>query len=286
MSVEVQDDEIVIIEVGFRGPSGAPGADGDRGPDGIPGDKGPQGDPGEKGPAGDKGPDGDPGEKGVQGDPGPVPQDYTELRAEVEEARGGRASLPLRLATISDFASPNAGQAIPGRYYDNAFHAAAAANYAMPQRRLELAPFYTSQRLKFDQIGVVVNTTGTATVGRVYIYSATAEGWPNELLFESADINLTAVGFSGVAVSPAFIFDKARSYWMGFRTFDGTVTLRAIPTSSCVNLGLLMADANQYCTVVRRILGAGTPPAPNPWDFAEADLVGNVTPVSIRMRAV
>lgn len=208
-----------------------------------------------------------------------------ELQAEIAAARGGRSSLSLRLATISDFASPNAGQAIPGRYYDNAFHGAGAASYNMGQRRLELAPFYTSQRFAFDNVGVLVQTPLAGAVGRIYVYSATAEGWPDGLLFESADLSLAQAGFVAFVPAVPFVFEQGRTYWLGFRLFEGGVQLRAVPTSSCVNLGLVSPDATQYNTIVRRALSSNLP-APNPWRFTETDLVGNVTPVSIRMRAV
>ena len=87
------EPEITVVEVGFRGPAGAPGVggaqisaepdnaltikpdglfvDAEQGPKGPQGDPGPDGAPGAKGPAGDKGPTGDTGSRGADWLPGP-----------------------------------------------------------------------------------------------------------------------------------------------------------------------------------------------------------------------
>ncbi|WP_065169865.1 hypothetical protein [Paracoccus sp. MKU1] len=215
---------------------------------------------------------------------GADPAEFEALRDEVVAARGSRTSLGLRISTISDFACPNAGQALPGRYVDQSFHGTAANNYTPGQRRLEISPFYTSQSLLVDHIGFLVQSGSAGFIGRAYIYSATPEGWPNALLYEGPDLDLSASGFVGADLAAPFSFETGRTYWLGFRNVDvGGAQLRAVPTSNCVNLGLLGPDSNQYVTILRRSLTAAAA-APDPWAFVESDMVGNVTPVSFRMR--
>lgn len=202
---------------------------------------------------------------------------------ELIEARNGRSALDLRIDTISNFASPNAGGYVAGRFYDQSFHAGTASTIAAATNRLDLSPFYTSQQFSFDQIGLSVSTAVAGALGRIVIYSSTPEGWPDQRLFQSAELDLSTIGFK--AASEGFTFDAGRQYWLGYLASAASV-VHAVPTASLANLGLTTstgAAATAYATVCRRIVPYADG-APLAWAFAASHLTASIA-ASIRMRA-
>lgn len=195
------------------------------------------------------------------------------------------AATEERLGTISNFASPNAGGVVVGQYYDNSFQGTASATLAGSADRIDLAPYYTSVPITIDQIGVAVSTAVAGALGKIVIYDAGADGWPDALLFEGAtgmDFSSTGYKFHDLTSTP-FAFDKGRIYWVGIR-HSSTATLRTINVSSAVNLGLTSNAASNYATVLRRTLAYATA-APANWVFTNSDRTANITPPSIRFRA-
>ena len=201
--------------------------------------------------------------------------------AEMVEARGDRSSVHKRISCISNFASPNAGGIVVGNYYDNCFQGSASGALAGAANRITLAPFYTSDHLPIDIIGVLVSTAVAAALGKIVIYASGADNWPDALLFESGNLDFGTTGFKSEALS--FTFDAGRQYWLGIRE-SSTATLRTVAVASAVNLGVGGATGTSYYTVLRRTLTFANP-APANWGFTKNDLVANVTPPSIRMRA-
>ena len=205
-----------------------------------------------------------------------------ELLAELIDARGNRSSLDLRISTISNFASPNGGGVVIGQYYDNSFQGTAGVTLAGAANRIELAPYYTSTRLRIDQIGVAVSTQGAGVLGRVVIYGSDSDGWPNALLYEGdSDLDFGSTGYKSHTLD--FTFDSGRQYWLGIRC-SGIATIRAVNVSSAVNLGLSNSIASNYATLLRRTVTFANP-APDPWVFTNSDRISNVGPPSIRFRA-
>jgi hypothetical protein len=208
--------------------------------------------------------------------------DFNNLQSEVVAARGDRTNLDLRISTISNFASPNAGGNIVGQYYDNAFQGTASGTLAGAANRIDLAPFYTSQRLRIDQIGIGVVTARADSLAKIVIYESNSSGWPDELLFEgSADLDCSTTGYKFHSLD--FTFDSGRQYWLGVR-FNSNPTIRSINTSSTVNLGVSGSNTNTYFTVLRRTITYSNS-SPSSWNFITGDRAANITPPSIRMRA-
>jgi hypothetical protein len=206
------------------------------------------------------------------------------LQDKVDDAdvRGGADNLNQRLGTISNFASPNAGGVVSGQYYDNSFQGTASSTRAGVADKIELAPYYTSVPLEINLIGVAVSTAVASSNVKIVIYSSDSNGWPDVLLYESSDISTATTGYKSEALS--FTFSSGVQYWVGVR-YSSTATLRVINVSSAVNLGLTSSTASSYATILRRTLTFATP-ATSPWVFTNTDRVANVTPPSIRFRAV
>jgi hypothetical protein len=208
--------------------------------------------------------------------------DFNNLQSEIVAARGDRTNLDLRISTISNFASPNAGGNIVGQYYDNAFQGTASASLAGTVNRIDLAPFYTSQRLRIDQIGIGVVTAVADSLAKVVIYSSDSNGWPDQLLFEgSSDLNCSTTGYKFHSLD--FTFDSGRQYWLGVR-FNSTQSIRSVNLASAVNLGVNGSGGNTYFSVLRRTITYSNS-SPSDWNFVTGDRAANVTPPSIRMRA-
>lgn len=203
------------------------------------------------------------------------------VEGEIQAARGDRSSLALRIATISNFASPNVGGIIVGRYYDNALQGNNSSSSSTSSNRVEMSPFYTSTPLRIDRIGVAISTGSSGSSLRCFIYSADAEGWPDELLYEG-DSNLSGASTGYVSHTLDFTFDSGRQYWIGCRS-SGSPSLRTVSTNSMPNLGLTQSTGNTYSVMLRRTLTFATP-LPATWDFQTSDLTSG-NPISVRMRA-
>ena len=202
------------------------------------------------------------------------------LQAEIAEARA-------QLSAVSTFAAPNAGGIVPGRYYDNATTGAPNSSSTSAVDRVEMTPFITSRQLRVDQIGFAVATAGSAAYGRAFVYEAGADGWPSDLLFEGAtDLDLNSVNFRGHTLASPITFEANRVYWVGWRFGAATTyaVLRGLGVSSAPNLGLAGSSNNTYCSVLRRTIPFATR-MPATWGFVESDMIANIVPPSIRMRA-
>lgn len=206
----------------------------------------------------------------------------TALRAEVEAARGWRDSLGERLGVISNFASPNAGGVIVGGFYDASFHGAAASTAAGAAGWLEVSPYYTSVGVRVDMIGVVVSTLVAAATARVVIYAAGADGWPSDLLYESAALDLSTTGYKSVSLDHTF--EAGTQYWIGVH-HSSTATLRGITQGSLPGLGLgTTSSATSYATVLRRTQTYASL-APTTWGtVSAAQMISNAVMPSVRWR--
>jgi hypothetical protein len=164
-------------------------------------------------------------------------------------------------------------------YVDNTLGATATGVRALANNRIELVPFATAVPLTVDLAGISVST-GAVGNARVVVYSSTAAGWPDQLLLQTT--NLTTATAVFVSASVAFTFQPGTRYWVGVHGAS-TASIRSLPLSSAVPLGVIAPDATTYASVIRRTSTFGTPPTT--WAFVIGDLVANVTPPSIRFRA-
>ena len=189
---------------------------------------------------------------------------------------------PAEVAIISNFASPNGGGYVPGQYYDNSFHAAASSNLAGAANRVEMAPFFVSESVTIDRLGVAVQPTAVASsLLRCFIYGSNSQGWPDQLLYEGAsDLSGAAVAY--VAHTLTFSFNTGIQYWLGVR-YTSNTTIRGVNLSSSVNLGLSTAAGTTYATKILRAITFANA-LPQSWAFQASDLETGVCP-SIRFRA-
>lgn len=166
-----------------------------------------------------------------------------------------------------------------GQYYDNALLSNSSATLAGAANRLDVAPFVSPRSLTIDQIGVAVSTLAVGSSIRVVIYSNSSAGWPNTLLYQSANIATTSAGYQSVAAS--FTFQAGVVYWVGVH-HSSTATLRAIAIGSSPSLGLSGSNGTTYFTLLRQTVAFGSAPAT--WTFATGQLTNSAVS-SIRFRS-
>lgn len=206
-------------------------------------------------------------------------ENFLALLGEVAEARGSLSRLSNRLSVISNFASPNVGGYVVGQFYDQSLHSVASGTLASAADRLELYPFYTSEQVRVDQIGIAVSTA-SAGEARVLIYGCGPDSWPSELLHSFEVQNTGTVGYRSADVD--FVFERGRQYWIGRHT-SAAPTLRTVTIGSVGNLGLNGSNGTNYFTLLRRTVAYASG-APENWNFVNADRVTNTAQTSIRFR--
>lgn len=199
---------------------------------------------------------------------------------EVVTARGGRSTLSKRLDVMSAASSPNAVPVAIGRWYDGAFHGANPGTLAGAANRLDLGPFFTSQPLRVDRVAVAVSTAVASALAKIVIYNSNDDGVPDQLIYESGDLDCSTTG--GKEVTVDITFDANRVYWLGYR-HNSTATLRSIVSSSALNMGMSSSNSSTMLSCLRRTVAYASA-APDPWAFTDSDAVF-ATPPSIRMRA-
>jgi hypothetical protein len=180
--------------------------------------------------------------------------------------------------TAQQFASGSMGKPIVGQYYDNSFFPIGTSTITGAANRLDLVPWTSAHALRIDQIGV--GCTAVGAQGKIAIYEAGEDGWPQTLVLE-VQVDLTGTGFRSALTS--FVFKPGVCYWMGCR-FSAAGVIRAIPVAQAISLGLSAADATTYFTVIRRTIVFASA-APVGWLFNPAERVANIMPPSIRFRA-
>jgi hypothetical protein len=186
----------------------------------------------------------------------------------------------VELGIIGNFASPNAGGYVVGRYYDNSFHAVNSVAIAGAANRAEMSPFFVSESLTIDQLGVSVSTAVAGSLLRCFIYGSNSQGWPDQLLYEgNNDLSGAAVAY--VAHTLDFSFNTGIQYWLGVRYSDNTA-VRGVNLNSCCNIGLSIAAGTTYVTKVSRTITFANA-LPQSWAFQDSDLATGVCP-SIRFR--
>lgn len=192
------------------------------------------------------------------------------------------AAISDRLNVVGGFASTNVASFVAGQYYDNSLHAATPTALAGAAGQIDLAPYFTNKDLTIDRIGCGVSAAVAGALFKIVIYSSSTAGWPDAKLYESADLSAATATFAEATLS--FTFVRGTQYWVGIRK-SSTAAFRTVPTSSTPSLGLLNNNATIYASILRRTL-TYTTAAPAIWGFVNADRVANVTPPSIRFRAV
>jgi hypothetical protein len=189
--------------------------------------------------------------------------------------------VPAEVGVFGNFASPNAGGYVVGRYYDNSFHANNSQTITGAANRVEMSPFFVSESLTIDQLGVSVSTAVAGSLLKCLVYDSNSHGWPDQLLYEGGN-DLSGAAVAYVSHTLDFSFNTGIKYWLGVRYSDNT-TVRGVGRTSLGTLGLSDAEGTTYDTKVLRNISFANA-LPQSWAFQPSDLNTGICP-SIRFRA-
>ena len=91
--------------------------------------------------------------------------------------------------------------------------------------RLHLIPFFPANTFTISDILMYVNGAAAGSLCRLLIYSDN-NGLPDAKLYESADLNLSTIGFK--IATTTFTFNAGTTYWLAFH--GGSVTSNIVQT--------------------------------------------------------
>lgn len=118
------------------------------------------------------------------------------------------------------------------------------ANFALS--RLTLIPFFPANTFTISEILMYCNILGVGSLCRLLIYSDN-NGVPDAKLYESADLNLSTIGFK--IATTTFTFNAGTTYWLGFHS-NATAANVTFNTAAVVyviaNAGTAVSPANGY----------------------------------------
>ncbi|MES2665076.1 MAG: DUF2793 domain-containing protein [Pseudomonadota bacterium] len=145
---------------------------------------------------------------------------------------------------------------------------AATGTLAGAVGRMDLFPFMARAELPVDRLVVNCTTAVAAALAKLVVYTADANGRPDALLLETADLDMSTTGAKLATV--ALTFRQGRTYWLGLR--------HAATAAASVWAGTATPDINGGTAVVttarkvlRRTLAYATP-APASWGFVSSDI--------------
>ena len=158
---------------------------------------------------------------------------------------------------------------IAGRYYPVVGTGLCSSNFATragSANIADLSPWIPRRTFTPSTLGIVPTTGGAGAAGKILVYSADADGWPDALIYDSGSLNLNVGTATHLSAANTVTFSAGSVYWVGVQ-FDSTAaTLRTIVQTLVLDIGGLGTSpiAAGLSTLVRRT-GLTFASPPNPW---------------------
>jgi hypothetical protein len=156
----------------------------------------------------------------------------------------------------------------------------ATGTQAGAANRMDLFPWVCPSELTITAVAVAVTTGVASALGKVICYASDAKQRPSALLFETGNLDLSAI--ASVEASASYTFKKGVTYWFGFR-HSSTATLATWALGSTPELPSTTFATGARNRVLRQTLTYATA-APATWTYATADGV-TVNPIAIGLKA-
>ena len=150
---------------------------------------------------------------------------------------------------------------------------AATGTIAGNANRISLFPWMPKATVICN--GAAVNcTVGVASaVGKFVVYTSDAFGRPDQLLFETADVDLSTAGVKTATITQTFY--RGQTYWLGFRHGStATISTWTGATTPDINGGSPVTTAVK---TLQRSLTYATA-APTSWVFTSTEINANAAP--------
>lgn len=145
--------------------------------------------------------------------------------------------------------------------------------------RTDIYPFIPRFDMKVDRLGASISTGVAGALGRFVVYGSSADGRPAARLFESPDLDFSAVGVKEASLDLGM--RKGRQYWLGLR-HSSTASLYAWQFYNTPDL-----DQSNISTtpakLLRRALSHATP-APAAWGYVAGETTQGVAAPAIWLR--
>lgn len=144
-----------------------------------------------------------------------------------------------------------------------------------------LGPFRPATTVTFNQLGVQVVTGNASTAVNIVVYASDATGgWPGTLLYSSGSVATTSSSTYSFASSSLPTFTAGTLYWVGVLASGTSPNVRLWATSTGVHSGLETGIQNGGEHLIQQS-GLTFASPPNPWGFAESQLVSGNPPVMV-----
>jgi hypothetical protein len=156
----------------------------------------------------------------------------------------------------------------------------ATSTFAATAGRIDLYPFTPRADLVVNGWAVNVTAAVAAAQGRIVLYSAGANGLPDQLLLEGGLLDFATTGVKTEAITARTLW-QGRPVWLGIR-HSAAVTLSAWAGTATPDLngGTPVTTARK---VLRKTLAFATP-APTAWTYLAAELnAQSATAIWLRM---
>lgn len=134
--------------------------------------------------------------------------------------------------------------------------------------RIDLFPFNPRADIVTDGLGVNCTTAVASAQAKIVVYGSDALGRPDDLLAETATLDLSTTGSKIAAASLTLL--QGHTYWLGVR-HSSTATLSAWNTQCTPDINGGTAMQTTARKVVRRTLAFGTA-APSLWGFVSSEV--------------
>ncbi len=201
---------------------------------------------------------------------------YTDKAPSVDAAR---AAFEFRDQQQAHGAMPY----VIGTYYNIARASLGLVTTTGVAGRLIMSSAWFARAFNIDRIGIQCTTNVASAQGRLCIYESNADGWPTNLLYESANLDFSTTGFKEVTLS--FSFSAKKLYWFGLLT-SSTAATRSVQNTINPQLGLTSTTGTTQQAIILRAGLTYANPLPNPFSFTTADLNNTTQPPSVTFRVV
>lgn len=146
--------------------------------------------------------------------------------------------------------------------------------------RMEIFPFLARRNLTVDRLAINVVAAVAGGLGRIVIYDADANGRPDALLLETADIDCSTIGVKEAINS--FTFERGKTYWLGFR-HNAIFQTNGWPSTGTPDISGGAAPSTGSRKVLRRSVAFATP-APAAWGYSSAEVFATGVATAIWLR--
>jgi len=186
---------------------------------------------------------------------------YNATTAQLKAQVGGSAKV-VQTGQDIPWLIPASGECMSPTLASHSANTAAAPS----ANQIRLFPFTARADTAITGLALIVTTGAAASLAKCVVYDSDANGRPNALLAETADMDCTTAGTKTAAV--ALTLRRGQTYWLGIRT-NGTAALSVWPPSATPDINGGSPSTSPYKQLLRAVTYATPAPVSWGWNAAE-----------------